>query len=183
MHPKAFAISRRSVCISTVGPSPKLIARAVSTLPCRLAWSVHAADDHLRRQLVPTTRHSMAELRDAFHDALASKPARVRGLVVELALIAGVNDAPHHAEQARELRPAYGADCFRSARAPCSHATNVISREETATLNSLRPRHQHSAGRSSTPDKHAPPRSGCPSPSPLISQRSRLFARARSSRT
>ena len=36
-----------------------------SWLPARLAWSVHAADDKLRKLLVPTTRHTMAELRDA----------------------------------------------------------------------------------------------------------------------
>lgn len=39
-------------------------------LPARMAWSVHAADDELRKKLVPTTQHRMAELRDAFVDVL-----------------------------------------------------------------------------------------------------------------
>lgn len=103
VHPKAFGFSRRCVCVSTVGPSPSLISRAVTSLPCRLAWSVHAADDKLRRLLVPTTCYPMSELRDAFADALATKPSRVQGLVVEVALIAGINDQLEHAEQVRSL--------------------------------------------------------------------------------
>ena len=102
VHPKAFALSARCVCVSTVGPSPAHIRRAAEALPCRLAWSVHAADDALRKTLVPTTRHSMGELRDAFLASLATKPARLRGLVVELALLEGVNDSPAHAEQRRD---------------------------------------------------------------------------------
>ena len=45
--------SRRSICVSTVGPSPSAIRRAAEALPVKLAWSVHAADDTLRRALVP----------------------------------------------------------------------------------------------------------------------------------
>lgn len=45
----------------------------------------------------------MSELRDAFADALATKPSRVQGLVVEVALIAGINDQLEHAEQVRSL--------------------------------------------------------------------------------
>ena len=94
----AFGFSRRSVCVSTVGPSPALIGRA-GTLPCRLAWSVHAAEDDLRKLLVPTTRDTMEELRDAFIGALATKPGgeKSKALLVELALM-GVNDQKEHAE-------------------------------------------------------------------------------------
>ena len=100
VSPDAFAFSRRNVCVSTVGPSPQLIRKA-GRLPCRLAWSVHAADDDLRKQLVPTTRHSMVELRDAFVETLANKPGgeKSKGLLVELALMKGVNDRIEHAEQ------------------------------------------------------------------------------------
>ena len=67
---RALAASGRSyVCVSTVGPSPGHI-RALEPLPARLAWSVHAADDRLRRLLVPTTRHRMSELRDAWGETL-----------------------------------------------------------------------------------------------------------------
>jgi len=97
---EGFALSRRNVCVSTVGPSPAMIRQA-GQLPCRLAWSVHAVDDELRRLLVPTTRQPMIELREAFQQALASKPGgdKARGLLVELALMGGVNDQVEHAEQ------------------------------------------------------------------------------------
>lgn len=39
-------------------------------MPARLAWSVHAADDALRKALVPSAKFPVAELRDAFADAL-----------------------------------------------------------------------------------------------------------------
>ena len=109
VHPKAFALSRRNVCVSTVGPSPHLIAKA-GKLPCRLAWSVHAADDELRKLLVPTSLHSMSELRDAFRAALANKPGgdKSKGLLVELALMGGVNDQLEHAEQLRHLLHPFG---------------------------------------------------------------------------
>ena len=73
--------------LTQVGPSPALIRRAAA-LPCRLAWSVHAADNALRRALVPTTRHTMEELREAFSAALAAKSdPKQRGLLVEVALL------------------------------------------------------------------------------------------------
>ena len=98
VHPDAFRLSRRNVCVSTVGPSPALIRRA-GLLPCRLAWSVHAVDDDLRKALVPTTNHPMAELREAFADALGSRTdEKTQGLLVELALLRGVNDQAEHAE-------------------------------------------------------------------------------------
>ena len=72
-----------------------------------LAWSVHAADDETRKLLVPTTKHSMVELREAFRDALRSRPSRaLRTLMVEVALMDGLNDSPAHAERLAEfLRP------------------------------------------------------------------------------
>lgn len=108
VHPQAFALSRRNVVVSTVGPSPAVIAAAARALPCRMAWSVHAAGDELRKLLVPTTVHSMAELRDAFIDGFAEKPERLRALVVELALIRGVNDGAEHAEQLAALLHVFG---------------------------------------------------------------------------
>lgn len=61
-HPHAFAMARSKVAVSTVGASPAAILR-MRDMPCRLAWSVHAATDTVRRLLVPTTSHTMAELR------------------------------------------------------------------------------------------------------------------------
>ncbi len=100
VDPHGFALAKNSICVSTVGPSPSHI-RALEPLPARLAWSAHAADDDLRRLLVPTTRHSMAELRDAWHETLRRR--RDRGLMVEVTLIDGVNDASRDADALHRL--------------------------------------------------------------------------------
>jgi 23S rRNA (adenine2503-C2)-methyltransferase len=101
VHPHGFQLAKRHVCVSTVGPSPEHI-RKLAPLPCRLAWSVHAADDELRRLLVPTTRHSMVELRDAWRETLEVRGDR--GLMAEATLIDGVNDdAGRDAERLFEL--------------------------------------------------------------------------------
>lgn len=50
----------------------------------------------------------MAELRDAFASSLATKEPRTAGLVVELALLGGVNDGTRHAEQLAELLRPFG---------------------------------------------------------------------------
>jgi 23S rRNA (adenine2503-C2)-methyltransferase len=106
-HDLAFGLAKRHVCVSTVGPSPAALEPLVA-MPARLAWSVHAADDALRRLLVPTTAHPMAELRDAFADVLRRRPD-ANGLFVEVTLIDGVNDGAAHARQLVELlRPLPG---------------------------------------------------------------------------
>mmetsp|Transcript_47050 Transcript_47050/g.138835 ORF Transcript_47050/g.138835 Transcript_47050/m.138835 type:complete len:192 (+) Transcript_47050:666-1241(+) len=99
-HPFGFRLAKQHICVSTVGPTTRHIRR-MEAMPARLAWSLHAADDELRKLLVPTTRHSMAELRDAFGDVLSAR--RDRGLMVELTMIDGINDQPEHAAQLREL--------------------------------------------------------------------------------
>lgn len=85
---RAYAFGPRHITVSTVGPSPKAV-RAAQDLPGRLAWSLHAADDELRRRLVPTTKHPVAELYRAFHEVALH---RRQPLFVELTLIDGVND-------------------------------------------------------------------------------------------
>jgi 23S rRNA (adenine2503-C2)-methyltransferase len=87
------------VTVSTVGPTPRGI-REAARLPARIAWSLHAADDALRRRLVPTQRHGVEVLLAAFREL-----ARVRGmpLFVEITLIADLNDDVKHAEQIADL--------------------------------------------------------------------------------
>lgn len=117
-----FALAPRRITVSTVGPSPAAIRR-MAAWPARLAWSVHAADDELRKQLVPSARFPVAELRDAFLDVLSARRERAlanpgrrdaashqgktsRTLLIEVTLIDGVNDGPEHAEQMiKLLRP------------------------------------------------------------------------------
>tara|TARA_Y100001954_G_C15819263_1_gene609060 strand:+ start:2939 stop:3979 length:1041 start_codon:yes stop_codon:yes gene_type:complete len=88
VHPLTFAIGAKRITLSTVGPSPSLIQK-LKTLPTRIAWSIHAAEDTKRQRLVPTTKHSIAALTDAFADVLHRKK---EGLFIELTLIDNVND-------------------------------------------------------------------------------------------
>ena len=92
MHdPRGFALSPRRVTVSTVAPSVSHVQR-LATLECALAWSLHAADDSIRRRLVPTQTDHVEHLRDAFVKALA-----LRGpghhLFVEVTLLKGINDS------------------------------------------------------------------------------------------
>jgi 23S rRNA (adenine2503-C2)-methyltransferase len=101
-----LGIGHRHITVSTVGPSPKAIRRA-GQWRSRLAWSLHAADDALRRRLVPTARHAVASLTVAFQEVLVP---RGEPLFVEIALIDGVNDDPSAAEAVRDLFRGFGTE-------------------------------------------------------------------------
>ena len=93
--PRALGLGPAHITLSTVGTTPKAIL-ATRDLPVQIAWSLHAVDDALRRKLVPTARHTTAELRQAFIE-------RGSSLFVEVTLMAGVNDELHHAEAMAEF--------------------------------------------------------------------------------
>ncbi len=91
-------LSLRHLTVSTVGVAPGIRALAAEDLPITLALSLHAPDDELRAQLIPTARKwKLAEILDA-----CSEYARTSGrnLTFEYLLLGGVNDSP---EQARAL--------------------------------------------------------------------------------
>ncbi len=89
-HPHGWRLAPRRITLSTIGPSPRAIGR-LKTLNCNLAWSLHAADDEVRRRLIPTTRHHNADLREAFVDVLQSRRSL---LLVEMIMIKQINDRP-----------------------------------------------------------------------------------------
>lgn len=102
-----YRLSPSKVTVSTVAPSPDAFV-SFSDSPCVLAWSVHAADDDLRRVLVPTTRYTMEELRVGLVEALLERPAsggggRLRDAMLEVALIDGVNDSVERADELADL--------------------------------------------------------------------------------
>jgi len=88
--PSAFGFGPAHVTLSTVGTTPDAVLET-RDLPVQLAWSLHAVDDTLRRRLVPTARHTSAELRRAFIE-------RGSSLFVEMTLMEGVNDELRHAD-------------------------------------------------------------------------------------
>lgn len=57
---------------------------------------VSFCDVSIRRQLVPSTRHSVVELRDGLSKALASRPSlRTRSVMIALTLIEGPHSRLH----------------------------------------------------------------------------------------
>eukprot|EP00529_Nitzschia_sp_RCC80_P011722 CAMPEP_0113482488 /NCGR_PEP_ID=MMETSP0014_2-20120614/22944_1 /TAXON_ID=2857 /ORGANISM="Nitzschia sp." /LENGTH=575 /DNA_ID=CAMNT_0000376005 /DNA_START=329 /DNA_END=2056 /DNA_ORIENTATION=- /assembly_acc=CAM_ASM_000159 len=93
-----YQLAASRVTISTVGPTPSSFMDFAQS-PCILAWSVHAVNDDLRKKLVPTTKYSMAELRQGLIDALLTKPMNARTVMLEVALMKGVNDQLEHADE------------------------------------------------------------------------------------
>ena len=69
INPHTFSFGPKRITLSTVGPSIKHISK-LSELPVRFAWSLHAAKDTTRKQLIPTTKATVAELTNAFSTVL-----------------------------------------------------------------------------------------------------------------
>ncbi len=96
-----LGLSARHLTLSTVGLVPGIRRLAAEELPVNLAVSLHAADDHLRNQLVPINkRYPLSVLMGACADYLRAKGRR---LSFEWALIDGTNDRPEDAERLAEL--------------------------------------------------------------------------------
>ena len=95
--PKGLGIGARHITISTVGVLPGIVALGQRREQFRLAISIHAPSDELRRQLMPiNTKYPLADVIDA---------ARVfdRRVTFEYVMLGGVNDAPEHAAQLATL--------------------------------------------------------------------------------
>jgi len=106
-----FQIAPKHVAISTVGISPESFTQLLQNTNATIAWSVHASHDDLRRQLVPTTRHTMVQLRDGLIQALTNRQQssrNMRRVLLEVTLIKGINDniqdAQHLANFVTELQ-------------------------------------------------------------------------------
>jgi 23S rRNA (adenine2503-C2)-methyltransferase len=91
-------LSVRNITVSTVGVVPGIRALAKEDLPITLAISLHAPDDALRANLIPTARKwKLDEILDACEEYAHSTH---RNLTFEYLLLGGLNDSP---EQARAL--------------------------------------------------------------------------------
>jgi 23S rRNA (adenine2503-C2)-methyltransferase len=93
-----IGLSLRHLTISTVGVVPGILALAEADLPVTLALSLHAPDDQLREQLIPTARKWKLEEILSACQTYARKTGR--NLTFEYLLLGGINDKP---EQARAL--------------------------------------------------------------------------------
>mmetsp|Transcript_6104 Transcript_6104/g.12577 ORF Transcript_6104/g.12577 Transcript_6104/m.12577 type:complete len:490 (+) Transcript_6104:144-1613(+) len=93
----AFQLAPRRITISTVAPNPGVFEQ-LAEAPVVLAWSVHCSRDEIRKQLVPTTKHSMEELRDGLLSTLKHRSKRLRNTMLEVTLLDEINDSPEDAQ-------------------------------------------------------------------------------------
>ncbi len=96
-------IGARHTTISTVGWIPGIERLTASSLPIRLAFSLHAPEESLRSQLMPVNeRYPLSEVLEACRAFYARRRRRV---FIEYVMLAGVNDSYAQAIQlARLLR-------------------------------------------------------------------------------
>jgi 23S rRNA (adenine2503-C2)-methyltransferase len=95
--PSALGIGARHITISTVGVLPGIVALGERKEQFRLAISIHAPSDALRRELMPiNTKYPLADVIEA---------AKVfdRRVTFEYVMLGGVNDKPEHADQLARL--------------------------------------------------------------------------------
>lgn len=96
-----LGISARRITISTVG-LPKAMRRLAATVPrYRLAVSLHAPNDEVRRRIVPVSEK--IPLADILAEADHYFEQSGRRLTFEYVLLGGVNDSVAHAEELAEL--------------------------------------------------------------------------------
>ncbi|MEN9203425.1 MAG: 23S rRNA (adenine(2503)-C(2))-methyltransferase RlmN [Thermostichus sp. DG_1_6_bins_120] len=96
-----IGISQRHITLSTVGVPRQIAWLAEQDLQITLAVSLHAPNQALRQQLIPSAAHYPLEslIEDCRHYMLRSG----RRVSFEYTLLAGVNDLPIHARQLAEL--------------------------------------------------------------------------------
>jgi 23S rRNA (adenine2503-C2)-methyltransferase len=98
-----IGISQRSIVVSTVGIPGKIHELAQHELQVTLAVSLHAPNQRIRAELVPTAENY--EIDDLLDECRDYVQITGRRLSVEYVLLAGVNDARSHAsELASKLR-------------------------------------------------------------------------------
>jgi len=94
-------IGQRSLTVSTVGIPKQIPKLAAEQLQITLAISLHASNQPLREQLIPSGGgYSLSELLADCRDYVAKTHRRV---TFEYILLAGVNDTPDHAGELAQL--------------------------------------------------------------------------------
>ena len=96
-----IGITHRRTTVSTVGWIPGIDRLAATDMPLRLAFSLHAADDALRSQIMPVNdRYPLSEVLAACEAHYAKKR---RQIFIEYVMLAGVNDGYAQAVQLAKL--------------------------------------------------------------------------------
>ena len=101
--PRGLGIGARHITISTVGVLPGIVALSKRKEQFRLAISIHAPSDDLRRDLMPI--NTKYPLRDVIEAAATFE----RRVTFEYVMLGGVNDQEIHALQLAQLAKDCGA--------------------------------------------------------------------------
>jgi 23S rRNA (adenine2503-C2)-methyltransferase len=96
IDPERFALSARSVTVSTIGLPKQIHRLAAEGLPITLAISLHAPNDALRRKIIPAAGRTPVE--EIVAAAQEFYESRNREITLEYLLLAGVNDSSLCAE-------------------------------------------------------------------------------------
>lgn len=100
--PHGLGIGARHITVSTVGVLPGIVALGERPEQFRLAISIHAPSDELRRTLMPIN------LKYPLADVIEAAKKFARRVTFEYVMLGGVNDQPEHAQAlarlARECR-------------------------------------------------------------------------------
>lgn len=100
---KDIGIGQRSLTVSTVGLPDKIIQLAQQKLQITFAVSLHASNQALRQQLIPSAKHY--PLSQLLQDCREYVQITGRRVSFEYILLAGVNDLPQHAQElAQKIR-------------------------------------------------------------------------------
>jgi 23S rRNA (adenine2503-C2)-methyltransferase len=90
-HQDGFGIGARHITVSTVGVLPGIVALSKRPEQFRLAISIHAPADDLRRTLMPVNvKYPLSEV-------IAAAQRFARRVTFEYVMLGGVNDAVEHA--------------------------------------------------------------------------------------
>ncbi len=98
---RAFGIPQRRIMVSTAGVPSGMLRLAKRFPDVRLALSLHAAEPHLRRTLVPRAVGDLSLLKQTIRQVNALQPTHPVWL--EVVLFENINDSPEHARQLLEF--------------------------------------------------------------------------------
>jgi 23S rRNA (adenine2503-C2)-methyltransferase len=101
--PVGLGIGARHITISTVGVLPGIVALSQRKEQFRLAISIHAPSDDLRRDLMPIN------VKYPLRDVIAAAAKFERRVTFEYVMLGGVNDQEVHALQLAQLAKQCGA--------------------------------------------------------------------------
>lgn len=99
--PERLHISQRRITVSTVGVVEGIQRFTQEDLNVNLVLSLHAPNQNIRKKIIPYARKYALE--EILESMLYFAKTTHRDITYEYTLIAGINDAPEHAEELAKL--------------------------------------------------------------------------------